>query len=125
MGNQQIAVLRPKTEIASLKALLSDPVKLSISHSPRYNLIARPFFGPWQNSNGWLLEVFARANDRNIWSQDDARRWLQRKGYQASVVNVSVFERLEANLFAANIFSDDQPEELLREGKPGLNTGDR
>lgn len=123
--NQQIAVLRPKAEIASaLKSLLSDPVKLSLFHSPRYNLIAWPFSGPRQNSNGWLLEVFARANDRNIWSRDDARRWLQRQGYQPSVVNVSVFERLGANLFAANIFTDDQPEELLREGKVGLNTGD-
>lgn len=123
--NQQIAVLRPRTELAAaLQTLLQSSIKLNLFHSPRYNLIAWPFSGPYQNSNGWLLEVFARANDSNIWSRDDARRWLQRHDYQPSVVRTSSFERLGAKLFAANVFTDDQPEELLQEGKVGLNSGD-
>lgn len=123
--NQQIAILRPRPKIvAALQALLRSPIKLNLFHSPRYNLIAWPFSGPRQNSNGWLLEVFARANDGTIWSRDDARRWLQRQGYQPSIVSVSAVERLGAKLFAPNVFTDDQPESLLQEGKVGLNSGD-
>lgn len=121
----QIAILRPQAKlVAALQTILHNPVKLNLFHSPRYNLIAWPFSGPYQNSNGWLLEVFARANDGNIWSRDDARRWLKRQGYQPSIVNASAVERLGAKLFAPNVFTDDQPERLLREGKVGLNSGD-
>ncbi len=28
------------------------------------------------------FEVFARANDAQVWSRNDARRWLQLQGYQ-------------------------------------------
>lgn len=123
--NPQIAILRPRAElVAALQAILHSPTKLNLFHSPRYNLIAWPFAGPYQNSNGWLLEVFTRANDGNIWSRDDARRWLQQQGYQPSIVRASAFERLGAKLFAPNVFTDDQPANLLHEGKVGLNSGD-
>lgn len=125
LQNPQIAILRPQARlIPALQALLRSPIKLNLFHSSRYNLIAWPFSGPYQNSNGWLLEVFARANDGNIWSRDDARRWLQRENYQPSIVSASVMERVGAKLFAPNVFTDDQPKKLLREGKVGLNSGD-
>lgn len=121
----QIAILRPQADIvAALRAILHSPIKLNLFHSPRYNLIAWPFSGPYQNSNGWLLEVFARANDDNIWSRDEARRWLKLQDYQPSVVSASAMERVGAKLFAANVFTDDQPANLLHEGKVGLNSGD-
>ncbi len=98
--NQSIAVLRPRSDIATaLQTLLHSAIKLNLFHSPRYNLIAWPFSGPYQNSNGWLLEVFARANDAQIWSRNDARRWLQLQGYQPSIVSAGTFERLGAKLF--------------------------
>ncbi|HHT2830172.1 DUF2145 domain-containing protein [Klebsiella aerogenes] len=123
--NQQIAILRPRGELnAALQALLHSPVKLNLFHSPRYNLIAWPFSGPYQNSNGWLLEVFARAGDSNIWSREQARHWLLQQGYQPSLVKVTLFERLGAKMVANNVFTDDQPEQLLANGKVGLNSGD-
>ena len=123
--NQQIAVLRPRGELnAALQELLHSPVKLNLFHSPRYNLIARPFSGPYQNSNGWLLELFARANDSHIWSRQQARDWLAQESYQPSLVNVTLFERLGAKVVASNVFTDDQPDELLAQGKVGLNSGD-
>ena len=123
--NQSIAVLRPSSDIATaLQTLLHSAIKLNLFHSPRYNLIAWPFSGPYQNSNGWLLEVFARANDAQIWSRNDARRWLQLQGYQPSIVSAGTFERLGAKLFTPNVFTDDQPAELLRKGNVGLNSGD-
>lgn len=123
--NQQIAILRPHASlVTALQALLQSPVKLNLFHSRRYNLIAWPFSGPYQNSNGWLLEVFARANDAQIWSRNEARSWLKRNNYQPSLVSVSMAERLGAKLFAGNVFTDDQPAALLREGKVGLNSGD-
>jgi hypothetical protein len=123
--NQDIAILRPRAEInTALQTLLHNPIKLNLFHSPRYNMIAWPFSGPWQNSNGWLLEVFARANDQDIWSRNDARQWLQQRDYQPSIVKASSLERLGAKLFTSNIFTDDQPADLLREGKVGLNSGD-
>ncbi|QGN37002.1 DUF2145 domain-containing protein [Klebsiella oxytoca] len=125
LKSPQIVILRPRAGlVAALQALLNSPIKLNLFHSPRYNLIAWPFSGPYQNSNGWLLEVFARANDGNIWSRDDARRWLELQDYQPSVVSASAIERLGAKLFAPNVFTDDQPKNLLREGKVGLNSGD-
>ena len=123
--NQQIAVLRPRGELnAALQELLHSPVKLNLFHSPRYNLIAWPFSGPYQNSNGWLLELFARANDSHIWSRQQARDWLAQESYQPSLVNVTLFERLGAKVVASNVFTDDQPDELLAQGKVGLNSGD-
>ena len=123
--NQQIAVLRPRGELnAALQELLHSPVKLNLFHSPRYNLIAWPFSGPYQNSNGWLLELFARANDSHIWSRQQARDWLAQESYQPSMVNVTLFERLGAKVVASNVFTDDQPDELLAQGKVGLNSGD-
>lgn len=123
--NQNIAILRPRADISSaLQTLLQSPVKLNLFHSRRYNLIAWPFSGSWQNSNGWLLEVFARANDENIWSRNNARHWLQKQGYQPTVTSVSTLEKLGAKLFASNVFMEDQPADLLREGKVGLNSGD-
>lgn len=123
--NQNIAILRPRAELVeSLKDILRSPVKLNLFHSRRYNLIAWPFAGPYQNSNGWLLEIFARANDAQIWSRNDARRWLKKANYQPSVVNVSGLEKLGAKLFASNIYTDDQPDEFLSQGKVGLNSGD-
>lgn len=122
---QDIAILRPRADLeAPLAEVLHSPVKLNLFHSARYNLIAWPFAGPYQNSNGWLLEVFARANNPQIWSRNDARQWLQQQGYQPSIVSASSMEKLGAKLFASNVFTDDQPEALLREGKVGLNSGD-
>lgn len=123
--NQNIAVLRPLTTVSTaLQAILKSPVKLNLFHSRRYNVIAWPFAGPWQNSNGWLLEVFARANDARLWSRNDARRWLQQQGYQPSVVSVSLVEKAGAKLFSSNVFTDDQPAALLSKGKVELNSGD-
>ncbi|HEM8662444.1 DUF2145 domain-containing protein [Klebsiella aerogenes] len=123
--NQQIAILRPRGELnAALQELLHSPVKLNLFHSPRYNLIAWPFSGPYQNSNGWLLELFARANDGHIWSRQQARDWLAQQPYQPSLVDVTLFERLGAKVVANNVFTDDQPDGLLAQGKVGLNSGD-
>ncbi|HIC1653311.1 TPA: DUF2145 domain-containing protein [Klebsiella variicola] len=123
--NQQIAILRPRGELnAALQALLHSPVKLNLFHSPRYNLIAWPFSGPYQNSNGWLLEVFARANDSQIWSRQQARNWLTQQHYQPSLVYVTLVERLGARMIASNIYTDDQPDDVLAKGKVGLNSGD-
>ncbi len=42
--NQSIAVLRPRSDIATaLQTLLHSAIKLNLFHSPRYNLIAWPF----------------------------------------------------------------------------------
>jgi hypothetical protein len=123
--NQDIAILRPRPEITTaLQTILHSPVKLHLLHSSQYNLIAWPFSGPYQNSNGWVLEIFARANDEKVWSRNDARQWLQKQGYQPSFVNVSSAEKLGAKLFTSNIFTSDQPAELLQTGKVGLNSGD-
>jgi len=123
--NQNIAVLRPRADLVMpLQEILRSPVKLNLFHSSHYNLIAWPFAGPYQNSNGWLLEIFARANDGQIWSRNDARRWLQKANYQPSIVSVSTLEKVGATLFSSNVFTDDQPDDLLRKGNVGLNSGD-
>lgn len=122
---QEIAILRPSIILQQrLMQVLANNQRLNLLHSSQYNLVAYPFSGPWQNSNGWVLEVFALANQTNVWSRNDARAWLKAQHYQPSELSVSFLERTTASLFAPHITTDDQPDSLLDNGKIQINSGD-
>ncbi|WP_411755572.1 DUF2145 domain-containing protein [Serratia sp. (in: enterobacteria)] len=122
---KEIALLRPTVALQErLLKVLANTQRLNLLHSSRYNLAAYPFSGAYQNSNGWLLEVFALANEPNVWSRNDARGWLKAQHYQPSELDVGFAQRTAANLFTSNISTSDQPVSLLDRGKIQLNSGD-
>jgi Uncharacterized protein conserved in bacteria len=121
----EVAVLRPSGRLQEqLLSVLANSPRLNLLHSSLYNMAAYPFSGPYQNSNGWVLEVFAQANQAEPGSRDEARRWLSALGYQPSELEVGRFQRGAAKLFTQNIFTDDQPDSLLDEGKIQISSGD-
>jgi len=80
-------------------------------HEPRYNMVSYPFIPRYQNSNQWLLEVFAAANatDITVSSRQQAVDWLKAAGYRPRTIDLGTFTRLGGRLFRANIAFDDHP----------------
>jgi len=80
-------------------------------HEPRYNMVSYPFSPKYQNSNQWLLEVFAAANagDISVSSRQQAVDWLKAAGYRPSTIELGTFTRLGGRLFRANVVFDDHP----------------
>ena len=82
----------------------------SYLHEPRYNMLAYAFSTTYQNSNQWVLEVFATAAGNNAYmGRADAQRWLRQNGFRPLTVEVGTMERLGARMFRANVAFDDHP----------------
>lgn len=95
-------------------------------HEPHYNMLAWPFATRYQNSNQWVLEVWAAAQmlenvpgnavqetaDGKLRAgptRSQAQSWLRAAGYKPGVVHISAMTRLGARMFRANVAFDDQP----------------
>lgn len=123
--SDEIAVLRfPPLLQQRLLDVLASPRRLQLLHSSWYSMVAYPFSGPYQNSNGWVLEVFALANQAQVWSREDARRWLRAQDYQPSELAVGALKRKIAGLIMPHVYTEDQPPALRDNGKIQLNSGD-
>lgn len=98
---------------AKLKEILFDKKSLKEAHNPHYNLLSYPFSSKYQNSNGWLLEIIARAMAKNsnkeINNHEEFISFIKELNYQPAVLKVGMFKRLGGRLFKANIAFDDQP----------------
>jgi hypothetical protein len=94
-------------------------------HHPQYSAVAYPFSQKYQNSNGWLLETFARAvADTKLSDREDAQYWLRKNNYVPSVLHLGPLTRLGGRMFKANVAFDDHPAELRWSDKITVNTGD-
>lgn len=94
-------------------------------HESAYSAVAYPFSTKYQNSNGWLLETYARAaSDLMLPSRDEAQAWLKVAGYKPSVIDLGPLTRLGGRMFKANVFFDDHPSDLRWSDKITVNTGD-
>ncbi|HTD06174.1 DUF2145 domain-containing protein [Undibacterium sp.] len=80
-------------------------------HAQRYNMLAYPFSGEYQNSNQWVLEMLAAASarDAEIENRGQAQAWLKMTGYRAGTIRIPTLTRLGARMFRANVAFDDQP----------------
>lgn len=95
-------------------------------HEPTYSSIAYPWSTKYQNSNGWVLELFAAAaaEPGEVRTREDAQRWLKEKGYQPSRIHIAGGERAGARLFTPNIRFGDHPDTAWKEQLYEINTGD-
>lgn len=88
---------------------LKDNSLLGALHEPRYNMLAYPWSGPYQQSNQWAIETLAMLIDPAVTNRDDARDWLRSHGYRPTTLRVSALTRFGARLSSAHISFDDHP----------------
>ena len=92
---------------------LKDDALISRLHEPRYNMLAYPWSGPYQQSNQWAIETLAMAQapQAATFTRDRAQAWLKFSGYEPTTLRLNAFTRLGARATAANIAFDDHPSE--------------
>lgn len=105
-----VAVLAPELQ-ARLRPLLQDNRRVAQLHTQAYNMLAYPWALTYQQSNQWALETLALAQEPAATTRERAQAWLQFKGYEPTVLQISAFTRLGARITAANIAFDDHPNE--------------
>lgn len=103
-----IVVLAPALQ-AQLPALLKDDRRLTRLHEPRYNMLAYPWSGPYQQSNQWAIETLASLIAPTVASRAQARSWLRALDYRPATIHVSALKRLGARIGTAHIAFDDHP----------------
>jgi len=111
-----VATIEP-TLAARLLPLLADNQRLARLHEPRYNMLAYPWAGPYQQSNQWAIETLAMAADSAVTSRAQARAWLQRADYRPATLRISSLKRLGARIASAHIAFDDHPFERRMAGR--------
>ena len=103
-----IVVLKPAIA-ARLTEQLKDDMILTTLHEPRYNMLAYPWSGPYQQSNQWAIETLAMLVDPAVGSRAAARSWLLARDYRPTTLQVSTLTRLGARMSSAHISFDDHP----------------
>lgn len=100
-----------------LLSVMNDGSSMKAMHQPLYNMLAYPFSDQYQNSNQWVLEVFAKALSQQanfvtpIDSRKQAQQWLKLTNYAPTTLKLSTATRLGARVFRANVAFDDHPTE--------------
>ena len=94
-------------------------------HEAVYSSIANPWATRFQNSNGWILETLAKAEQPDqIRSREQAQRWLKSAGYLPSRIHIGGGERAGARLFTPNIRFGDHPDSAWQSQTYEVSTGD-
>ena len=109
----------------NLQRVLLGPTKRA-SHEPIYSSIANPWATEYQNSNGWVLEMFAvaAAESNGVTNRAQAQTWLREHGYRPSQIHIGGGERAGARLFTPNIRFGDHPGSAWENQTYEVNTGD-
>ncbi len=103
-----VVVVQPAIA-ARVAAQLKDDAMLAALHEPRYNMLAYPWSGPYQQSNQWVIETLAMLIDPAVTSRDSARNWLRSHDYRPTTLQISPLTRLGARVSTAHISFDDHP----------------
>lgn len=103
-----VVVLKPELA-ARMAAALKDDATLTALHEPRYNMLAYPWSGPYQQSNQWAIETLALLADPAVTSRAAARDWLRRQDYRPTTLHIDPLARLGARVGTAHISFDDHP----------------
>jgi hypothetical protein len=94
---------------AAVAPRLRDDALLAALHEPRYNMLAYPWSGHYQQSNQWAIETLALLADPTLAGRDGARDWLRARGYRATTLDIPPLARLSARIGSAHIAFDDHP----------------
>jgi hypothetical protein len=94
---------------ARLLPTLRDNQSLAQLNTPAYNMLAYPWSQTYQQSNQWVIETFALAQEPAASTRERAQAWLKFQGYEPTTLNISAPKRLAGRLTAANIAFDDHP----------------
>jgi hypothetical protein len=107
----EAVVVVPDTDMQHRLAALLAGRQPQALHENRYNVVAYPFSTAYQNSNQWVLELWAvaAADDPLVDDRDSAQRWLKSHEYRPTTLDIPATERLGARLFRANVAFDDHP----------------
>ena len=106
----QAAFVVPTADVQSrLHALLQDNRRIQALHTPAYNMVAYPWSQQYQQSNQWAIETLALSQESGATTRERAQAWLRFKGYEPTVLRISLLTRLGARMTAANIAFDDHP----------------
>ena len=118
-----IAVLAPEVQ-ARLRPLLSDNAWVARLHVPAYNMVAYPWAQTYQQSNQWLIESLAMAQEPRADTRERAQAWLKVQGYEPTTLRIGTVERLGARISAANVSFDDHPNDKRFGGRIETVTAD-
>ena len=94
---------------ARLPEQLKDDLLLTTLHEPRYNMLAYPWSGPYQQSNQWAIETLAMLAEPSVINRESARNWLRARDYRPTTLQISSLTRLGARVSSAHISFDDHP----------------
>lgn len=106
----EAGVVALRREIAArIVEQLKDDTLLSVLHEPRYNMLAYPWSGPYQQSNQWAIETLAMLVEPSVSSRTTARDWLRQQDYRPTTLQIDPLKRLGARVATAHIAFDDHP----------------
>jgi hypothetical protein len=103
-----VVVLKPGIATRLAEQLKNDVV-LATLDEPRYNMLAYPWSGPYQQSNQWAIETLAMLAEPSVTSRAAARNWLRAQDYRPTTLQISSLTRLGARVSSAHISFDDHP----------------
>jgi hypothetical protein len=101
----------------ALLAILTDRSRVGRMHTPAYNMVAYPWSMKYQQSNQWMLETFAMAQQPSVTGRRAAQEWLMRERYVPTSLRIPAFTRLGARMTSANVAFDDHPSEQRYSGR--------
>lgn len=124
--DNEIALAIPEPWLQDrLVELLRSQTERQRMHESRYSAVAYPFSTQYQNSNGWLIETYARAvSDTLLPDRAAAQEWLRKQGYAPMIMNLGIGTRLGGRMFKANVAFDDHPDALRWSDRITVNTAD-
>ena len=103
-----VVALKPAIAMRVIEQLRDDSL-LATLHEPRYNMLAYPWSGAYQQSNQWVIETLALLVEPGVVSRAAARDWLRRQDYRPTTLRIDAMTRLGARVGTAHIAFDDHP----------------
>ena len=94
----------------ALAALAADDARAQRLHQPAYSIVSYAWGQRYQQSNQWVLETIALAQEPAAHSRARAQAWLQLQGYEPTGLRLGPLTRLGGRLTAANVAFDDHPD---------------
>ncbi|ROJ32620.1 DUF2145 domain-containing protein [Morganella morganii] len=108
-GNTIATLHFPPALQSQLLKVLRDPELRKALHNPAYNMVAHPFATDSQNSNGWVLMVFAAARSPGVNSVSAGVNWLKSEFYIGSSAEAGLVKRALADSLMPHMSTDEQP----------------